>query len=100
MICHEHQSLSDGDEGSGRAGGRQTRAQHLSALSCIRPEHLNPDAGGRLDSRAIGLAVLAMAVLGAPYTVGKISAADLPVFGNADGAHGGHHARRWVPTPG
>jgi drug/metabolite transporter (DMT)-like permease len=39
------------------------------------------DTGGRLDGRAIGLAVLAMAVLGGSYTVGKIALQDLPVFG-------------------
>jgi drug/metabolite transporter (DMT)-like permease len=36
---------------------------------------------GRLDARAIGLAVLAMAILGGSYTVGKIALQDLPVFG-------------------
>ena len=35
----------------------------------------------RLDARAIGLAVLAMAILGGSYTVGKIALQDLPVFG-------------------
>ena len=39
-------------------------------------------AGGeRLDARAIGLAVFAMAILGGSYTVGKIALLDLPVFG-------------------
>ena len=39
-------------------------------------------AGGeRLDARAIGLAVLAMAILGGSYTAGKIALQDLPVFG-------------------
>lgn len=37
--------------------------------------------GGRLDARAIGLAVLAMAVLGGSYTAGKIALQDLPPFG-------------------
>ena len=37
--------------------------------------------GGRLDARAIGLAVFAMAILGGSYTVGKIALQDLPVFG-------------------
>lgn len=36
---------------------------------------------GRLDARAIGLAVLAMAVLGGSYTAGKIALQDLPPFG-------------------
>ncbi len=36
---------------------------------------------GRLDARAIGLAVLAMAVLGGSYTAGKIALHDLPPFG-------------------
>ena len=35
----------------------------------------------RLDARAIGLAVLAMAIFGGSYTVGKIALQDLPVFG-------------------
>jgi len=35
----------------------------------------------RLDARAIGLAVLAMAILGGSYTAGKIALQDLPVFG-------------------
>ncbi|MEO8145713.1 MAG: DMT family transporter [Betaproteobacteria bacterium] len=35
----------------------------------------------RLDARAIGLAVLAMAVLGGSYTAGKFALQDLPVFG-------------------
>lgn len=39
------------------------------------------DHGGRLDGRAIGLAVLAMAILGGSYTVGKFALQDLPVFG-------------------
>jgi drug/metabolite transporter (DMT)-like permease len=39
-------------------------------------------AGGeRLDARAIGLAVFAMAILGGSYTVGKVALQDLPVFG-------------------
>lgn len=39
-------------------------------------------AGGeRLDGRAIGLAVLAMAILGGSYTVGKFALQDLPIFG-------------------
>jgi drug/metabolite transporter (DMT)-like permease len=37
--------------------------------------------GGRLDARAIGLAVLCMAVLGGSYTAGKIALHDLPPFG-------------------
>ena len=37
--------------------------------------------GGRLDARAIGLAVLAMAVLGGSYTAGKFALQDLPMFG-------------------
>ena len=36
---------------------------------------------GRLDARAIGLAVLSMAVLGGSYTAAKIALHDLPVFG-------------------
>ena len=36
---------------------------------------------GRLDGRAIALAVLAMAVLGGSYTAGKIALHDLPPFG-------------------
>ena len=36
---------------------------------------------GRLDARAGGLAVLAMALLGGSYTAGKIALHDLPVFG-------------------
>jgi drug/metabolite transporter (DMT)-like permease len=36
---------------------------------------------GRLDARAAGLAVLAMAILGGSYTAGKIALQDLPVFG-------------------
>lgn len=35
----------------------------------------------RLDARAIGLAVFAMAILGGSYTAGKIALHDLPVFG-------------------
>lgn len=37
--------------------------------------------GGRLDARAIALAVLSMAVLGGSYTAGKIALRDLPIFG-------------------
>jgi len=37
--------------------------------------------GGRLDARAIALAVLAMAVLGGSYTAGKVALQDLPAFG-------------------
>ncbi|MGH8749802.1 MAG: EamA family transporter, partial [Burkholderiales bacterium] len=36
---------------------------------------------GRLDGRASGFAVLAMAILGGSYTAGKIALHDLPVFG-------------------
>lgn len=36
---------------------------------------------GRLDARAAGLAVLAMAILGGSYTAGKVALQDLPVFG-------------------
>lgn len=36
---------------------------------------------GRLDARAIALAVLAMAVLGGSYTAGKVALQDLPAFG-------------------
>jgi drug/metabolite transporter (DMT)-like permease len=36
---------------------------------------------GRLDARASGIAVLAMAILGGSYTAGKIALHDLPVFG-------------------
>ncbi len=36
---------------------------------------------GRLDARAIALAVLCMAVLGGSYTAGKIALHDLPPFG-------------------
>src|ERR1043166_3952702 len=39
-------------------------------------------APGRLDARAIGLAVLVMAVLGASYTMVKLGLRDLPVFGS------------------
>lgn len=35
----------------------------------------------RLDARAAGLAVLAMAILGGSYTAGKVALQDLPVFG-------------------
>ena len=35
---------------------------------------------GRLDARAAGFAVLAMAILGGSYTAGKIALHDLPVF--------------------
>ena len=35
----------------------------------------------RLDARAIGLAILAMAILGGSYTAGKLALQDLPVFG-------------------
>jgi drug/metabolite transporter (DMT)-like permease len=35
----------------------------------------------RLDARAAGLAVLAMAILGGSYTAGKLALQDLPVFG-------------------
>jgi len=35
----------------------------------------------RLDARAAGLAVLAMAILGGSYTAGKIALQELPVFG-------------------
>lgn len=37
--------------------------------------------GGRLDGRAIVLAVLCMAVLGGSYTAGKVALHDLPPFG-------------------
>lgn len=37
--------------------------------------------GGRLDARAVGIAVFAMAILGGSYTVGKVALQDLPVFG-------------------
>ena len=36
---------------------------------------------GRLDARAAGLAVLAMAILGGSFTAGKIALQDLPLFG-------------------
>jgi len=38
-------------------------------------------ADGRLDARAAGLAVLAMAILGGSYTAGKVALQDFPVFG-------------------
>jgi drug/metabolite transporter (DMT)-like permease len=38
-------------------------------------------ADARLDARAISLTILAMAVFGGSYTVGKIVLQDLPVFG-------------------
>src|SRR5262249_55567369 len=57
-----------GDEGS-RAGGGQAGPQHLTA------------GIGRLDGRAIALAVLCMAVLGGPYTPGQGALPDLPPFG-------------------
>jgi len=38
-------------------------------------------ADGRLDARAAGLAVLAMAILGGSYTAGRVALQDLPVFG-------------------
>ena len=41
----------------------------------------NPVAG-RLDTRAVGLAVLVMAILGASYTMVKLGLRDLPVFGS------------------
>lgn len=47
----------------------QTRAEHLTI------------GGERLDARAIGLAVLAMAILGGSYTAAKIALQDLPAFG-------------------
>jgi len=37
---------------------------------------------GRLDTRAVGLAVLVMAILGASYTMVKLGLRDLPVFGS------------------
>jgi len=37
---------------------------------------------GRLDVRAVGLALLVMAVLGASYTMVKLGLRDLPVFGS------------------
>jgi drug/metabolite transporter (DMT)-like permease len=37
--------------------------------------------GGRLDARAICLAVFAMAILGGSYTAGKFALQDLPMFG-------------------
>jgi drug/metabolite transporter (DMT)-like permease len=40
-----------------------------------------PGDSGRLDARASGLAILAMAILGGSYTAGKIALHDLPVFG-------------------
>jgi drug/metabolite transporter (DMT)-like permease len=42
---------------------------------------VTPGDSGRLDARASGLAVLAMAILGGSYTAGKIALHDLPVFG-------------------
>lgn len=38
-------------------------------------------ADARLDTRAAGFAVLAMAILGGSYTAGKLALQDLPVFG-------------------
>ena len=35
----------------------------------------------RLDARAIGLAILAMAIVGTSYTAAKLALHDLPVFG-------------------
>jgi drug/metabolite transporter (DMT)-like permease len=35
----------------------------------------------RLDARAAGLAILAMAILGGSYTAGKVALEDMPVFG-------------------
>ena len=40
-----------------------------------------PARDGRLDARAIALAVLAMAILGGSYTAGKAALLDLPVMG-------------------
>ena len=40
-----------------------------------------PAAADRLEGRAIGLAILSMAVLGGSYTAGKFALQDLPVFG-------------------
>ena len=40
-----------------------------------------PAAADRLDGRAIGLAILSMAVLGGSYTAAKVALQDLPVFG-------------------
>ena len=42
---------------------------------------MTPHDPGRLDARASGLAILAMALLGGSYTAGKIALHDLPVFG-------------------
>jgi len=42
---------------------------------------VTPGDSGRLDARASGLAILAMAILGGSYTAGKIALHDLPVFG-------------------
>ncbi|HEX5093031.1 MAG TPA: DMT family transporter [Burkholderiales bacterium] len=42
---------------------------------------MTPGDSGRLDARASGLAILAMAILGGSYTAGKIALHDLPVFG-------------------
>ena len=42
---------------------------------------MGADDSGRLDARAAGLAVLAMAILGGSYTAGKVALHDLPVFG-------------------
>ena len=38
-------------------------------------------ADARLDARAVGLAVLAMAIVGTSYTAAKLALHDLPVFG-------------------
>ena len=35
----------------------------------------------RLDARAIGLAILAMAIVGTSYTAAKVALHDLPAFG-------------------
>jgi drug/metabolite transporter (DMT)-like permease len=42
---------------------------------------VGPNDSGRLDARASGLAVLAMAILGGSYTAGKVALHDLPLFG-------------------
>ena len=40
------------------------------------------ESADRLDARAIGLAILIMAILGGSYTMVKVGLRDLPVFGS------------------
>jgi drug/metabolite transporter (DMT)-like permease len=42
---------------------------------------VGPGDSGRLDARASGLAILAMAILGGSFTAGRLAVQDLPVLG-------------------